>query len=470
MQATSIQGVARGEPVHSRLYHWMTRRFSLAERIYLAAFTTVAAVFLCLASGLYAQRHLAAITHEILDVQIGSMVSAYRIRDSLMDYDSSLFRYLATHDLRDLEASHTARQDVAVEIERLRVLAGGQVARSLIRPLRNESADYFSLSVRLLGMSRRNSLSPGAGIISKWSWLHRQGKQTQEVRDISAAGEQHLYRIFELCKALLVLNQRQLELAQVEMNEALDENHRIALATGITACGLAILAALGLAASLLGSLHQLLRGVERVEQGDLDFEIPITTGDEVGSLTQAFNRMARTVKEQRQRLFHETITDGLTGAYNLRHFRRVLRQEIDRARRTGGSLCLLIADIDNFKNCNDSQGHEFGNEILKRVFGAVRESLRDIDFLARYGGDELALILPNTSAEPARALAERIQQAFLTLLLPGLEGLPKGRITLSIGGASFPRDAATVDDLVVRADKALYAAKTSGRDCVRWAL
>jgi diguanylate cyclase (GGDEF)-like protein len=129
-----------------------------------------------------------------------------------------------------------------------------------------------------------------------------------------------------------------------------------------------------------------------------------------------------------------------------------------------------MVDIDNFKNCNDSHGHEFGNEILKRVFGIVRDSLRDIDFLARYGGDELAVILPNTSPEPARVLAERIQRALLTLMLPGLEGLPKGRITLSIGGASFPRDAATLEELVVKADKALYAAKTSGRDCVRWAV
>jgi len=458
-----------GEPVHSGLYRWLTQGFSLTGRIYLAALTTVAAVFLCLASGLYAERRLAAITHEILDVRIAAMISAYKIRDSLMDYDSSLFRYLTTHDLQDFEASRMAKRDAATGIERLRILAGGQVAYSLIRDLRDESAEYFNQSERLLTVSRRNRLPPNAGIISAWSWLHRQGKQTQEVKYISTAGQQHLYRVFELCNELLVLNQQQLESAQVEMNAALDENRRIALATGISACSLSLLIAVGLAASLLGSLNRLLQGVERIERGDLDFEIPITTGDEVGSLTQTFNRMARTVREQRQRLLHETITDGLTGAYNQRHFRNVLKQEIDRARRSQEPVCLFMIDIDHFKNCNDSQGHEFGNEIIKKVFGVVRESLRDIDFLARYGGDELAVILPSTSAEQARALADRISQAFLTVLLPGLEALPKGRITLSIGGASFPQDAASPEELIVRADKALYAAKTSGRDCVRWA-
>jgi diguanylate cyclase (GGDEF)-like protein len=339
----------------------------------------------------------------------------------------------------------------------------------LIQSLRDESANYFSQAERLLSVAQKNQPPSNPGIFSALSWFHKQGIESQQVKFISTEGQEHLTRIFNLCSQLLVLNQRQLELAQIEMNQALDESRRIALATGMTACGLTLLVAAGLTASLMGPLGELLGGVERIERGDLDFEIPITTGGEVGRLTQTFNRMARTVKEQRERLLLETITDGLTGAYNQRHFRHVLKQEIERARRSKESLSLFMIDIDHFKVCNDSLGHEFGNEIIKKVFQGVRDSLREIDFLARYGGDELAVILPNTPADLAQGPALRINSALKDYVLPGLEVLPKGRITLSIGGASFPRDAGSAAELIARADKALYAAKESGRDCVRWA-
>src|SRR5581483_7944349 len=105
------------------------------------------------------------------------------------------------------------------------------------------------------------------------------------------------------------------------------------------------------------------------------------------------------------------ITDGLTGLFNQRHFSALLHQEVERAVRMQSPLSLLMIDIDHFKQLNDSLGHEYGNDMIKLAGKLIRESVREIDTVGRYGGDEFAVILPGASAQEAQRLAQRIAAA-----------------------------------------------------------
>lgn len=446
----------------------LTTGLSLRGRIYLAAATTLIAVAISLFSSLYAQQRLAAITQEILDARLPAILSANRVKQSLVSYDNALFHYLATKNSQRLRENQEMQRITRLEIKRLRALSSGRVTNLLLQNLHVESEGYFADAERLLKFSKRNNLPENAGFLRSLTWVRNQKTERKELSVLSAEGRERLLHVFRICDELVTLNQQQLEKAQIDMANALDGSRTITLISGIIAGGVVLLVSLGLAMSLIGSLNPLLEGVRRVEQGDLDSEIPVTTADEIGELTQAFNRMARNVREHSHQLFQETITDPLTGAYNQRHFRGVLKQELERARRMQQSLCLLMIDVDHFKVYNDTQGHESGNEVLKEITQTIRENLREIDILARYGGDELAIILPDTPPDKAHEAAQRIIEAVFHFHFPGQEALPNGRITLSIGGASFPKDALASTDLVIKADKALYAAKEAGRGCTRW--
>jgi len=137
---------------------------------------------------------------------------------------------------------------------------------------------------------------------------------------------------------------------------------------------------------------------------------------------------------------------------------------VERAKRYNKPLSLLVLDIDHFKKYNDTHGHPMGNMVLKNVAGAMKETLRKVDLLARYGGEEFVALLPETDKEQARRAADRVREAIDACEFPGAETQPEGRITVSIGGACFPQDAKVARDLLEKADKALYAAKSAGRN------
>jgi diguanylate cyclase (GGDEF)-like protein len=167
---------------------------------------------------------------------------------------------------------------------------------------------------------------------------------------------------------------------------------------------------------------------------------------------------------------HETVqrqavTDELTGLFNHRRFQEVMTGEVERARRYGHELGLIMLDIDNFKQVNDTYGHLQGDMVLREVAHVLRQSSREIDEPARYGGEEMAVALPQTDLEGAYQFAERVRRRIEALQLPLLGGDGVLRVTASFGAASLTAtDGADKDALVAAADAALYQAKRSGKN------
>ena len=143
-----------------------------------------------------------------------------------------------------------------------------------------------------------------------------------------------------------------------------------------------------------------------------------------------------------------------------------LQEELKRARRYNHPLSVIMADIDHFKIFNDTHGHPGGDLILRQVAELLQTTVRDIDFVARYGGEEFLIILTETSKARGLEVAERIRGAVAREHFADAETQPGGRLTLSLGVATFPEDVGEADHLVQRADVALYSAKRAGRDRV----
>lgn len=152
--------------------------------------------------------------------------------------------------------------------------------------------------------------------------------------------------------------------------------------------------------------------------------------------------------------------DGLTGIFNRRFFELRIMEEIERARRYGVGMAVVMTDIDEFKKLNDEFGHLLGDEVLRQVSSLFHQQLRKVDVVCRYGGEEFAILLTQISTQQAIAIAEKLRRLVEKFQFPGV---PR-TITISAGVASFPTHGKTRDELVRAADSGLYAAKQSGRN------
>ncbi len=160
------------------------------------------------------------------------------------------------------------------------------------------------------------------------------------------------------------------------------------------------------------------------------------------------------------------ITDRLTGLYNFGYFLERLKEEKMRAERYHRLLSLIIFDIDHFKKYNDANGHPAGNEVLKKIAEILKEEAREVDIVARYGGEEMVVVLPETGRKRAAELAERIRERIASTVFNHMESQPLKKVTVSAGVATYPVDAANEEALVKRADTSLYEAKSGGRNRV----
>jgi len=158
------------------------------------------------------------------------------------------------------------------------------------------------------------------------------------------------------------------------------------------------------------------------------------------------------------------ITDGLTGVYTRRYFIERFDEEIKRSRLHKNSLAFLMIDADHFKAVNDQHGHLTGDAVLKEVAHIIQEGVREIDIVGRFGGEEFCVVLPDTDLEGSRVVAERIRKAAEVKLIKAYDNAL--HITLSIGIALYPADGKLLEELMDKADWALYRAKSQGRNRV----
>jgi len=159
-----------------------------------------------------------------------------------------------------------------------------------------------------------------------------------------------------------------------------------------------------------------------------------------------------------------SFTDSLTGLYNRRYFDIQLEEELRRSERYGLNFSLAIADIDDFKLFNDTEGHVAGDNILKQISSILIDNVRAHDILVRLGGEEFAIIMPQTRNSEAYQVAERIRKNVKERIVGFWKKFPRESLTISIGLAIYPQDGDTVIGLIERADKALYRAKREGKD------
>lgn len=236
------------------------------------------------------------------------------------------------------------------------------------------------------------------------------------------------------------------------------------LYTFATALLIGILLAMLIAKAVTRPLHDLMRAAGRVAEDHLDVQVQKTSNDEVGDLVDHFNTMVKALTVSRDRLVERASTDSLTDLRNHRFFQESLRSEMKRTERYGRPVSVIMIDIDDFKNLNDTHGHPVGDSILQEVAKILAEGARaDIDMVCRYGGEEFSIILPETNVEDAYVVAERIRENVANHFFLGKDQI-EICVTISLGVAEHPIHSEEREGLVMAADLALYQSKSLGKN------
>lgn len=226
--------------------------------------------------------------------------------------------------------------------------------------------------------------------------------------------------------------------------------------------------------SALSNADKKLRSTGRLDAIDNTIGIVLQCTSEIKDRTIAYKERLRSAESTIQNLSkrladaeRESLTDPLTGIANRRHFERMITHHIEESNQLNTPLTFALIDIDFFKGINDKYGHNVGDQILTAFARLIKKQVRPSDFIARIGGEEFAVLLPNTGLQAAETLQLRILQLLRSKNWHIVESNQNiGHITASIGLAELVEND-TVESLTRRADIALYQAKTNGRDCIR---
>lgn len=234
--------------------------------------------------------------------------------------------------------------------------------------------------------------------------------------------------------------------------------------------------ALRMGHAIVKPLQDLISATKHIVEGDLDVRLTITRNDELGQLARTFNQMTekllqkqakiiannQAMQQKNKQLEALSVTDSLTGLYNRNKLNMIINDQLARFKRNHRPFAVLMIDVDHFKTLNDNLGHIVGDKILSSVAKILIQSIRSVDFAARYGGDEFIIILTETTVNEALNTAERIRSKVVEIL----HGSDDKRIaiTLSIGIVQCQSEDTTSTILLTRADNALYAAKHAGRN------
>ncbi len=235
-----------------------------------------------------------------------------------------------------------------------------------------------------------------------------------------------------------------------------------------------------------GPINRIAGVVRQIGRGELDARVDVDSACVLYELETGINDMAeqvamnqdelqrrvaeatRELREQKLAAEREARIDSLTGLFNRRAFMEKAEEEIVRASRYNGHLALVMVDLDHFKRVNDTHGHPVGDRVLIALANVLTASKREIDFLGRLGGEEFALLMPGTDVPEAVAASERMRLAIESMRVE--TGDLTLRCTASFGVTGYARGDLAVRDLLIRADTALYRAKSEGRNRVEWDL
>ena len=263
-------------------------------------------------------------------------------------------------------------------------------------------------------------------------------------------------------------------------DESMRSKLDLLIGVGILATFAAIPLGFLLVRRIVSPLDALVDVMHRFSAGELDVRSPVGRRDEIGRLSHVFNAMAdqhqrthesivrlnaeleRRVAQRTRQLRELASREPLTGLYNRRHFNEVLDRSFAEARRYQHDLSCIMIDLDRFKEVNDAYGHHVGDDLLIVTAATISSQLRGADLAARFGGDEFILLMPQTDADSARTVAERIAVQFMRDVA---ERIPQVRVTMSMGIATIPAvDVQDAEDLVRAADGAMYDAKAAGKN------
>jgi len=242
---------------------------------------------------------------------------------------------------------------------------------------------------------------------------------------------------------------------------------------------------------VLEPLREVSEVAQAFSRGDMRRRAPVRGGGEVALLAEVLNSAAerigrhtaeleaevrirteeleltnRELVEANARLTEIAITDGLTGLFNLRHFRESLDREIKRQERGLRPFSIVMIDVDHFKHYNDTHGHPAGDVVLRDLAALLHDNVRAADIVARYGGEEFILMLVDASMEDALARAERLRSLIELHPFDKREQQPMGVVSVSMGVATWPENGRTAEQIIKSADEALYASKHAGRNRV----
>ncbi len=209
--------------------------------------------------------------------------------------------------------------------------------------------------------------------------------------------------------------------------------------------------------------------IESIRDGAYDYITkPFNLDGLEMSVKRAFEYKQLLQDAKEKNIYKKLATeDGLTKLYNYSHFMELLESEINKANRYNYSVSLMMIDIDYFKKYNDTMGHIAGNRVLMKLGEIFKSFVRRADVTARYGGEEFAIFLPHTDKKHAQKLCERLRMLIEETHFDGEENMPQSRLTISAGVAQYPDDAATCEELIKKADEALYLAKEMGKNLVQ---
>jgi diguanylate cyclase (GGDEF)-like protein len=252
--------------------------------------------------------------------------------------------------------------------------------------------------------------------------------------------------------------------------------------------GVFILVALKIVQSMMRPVHALKLGAQRINEGLVGVNIPRGSNDEIGLMIDTFNEMAKTItlaraelqyknkvlntqndqlQDMNRKLEELSITDGLTGLFNHRHFWNIMNTELSRVNLYQGDLALLLIDIDDFKRVNDQFGHAVGDLLLQSIARVLKDTVRETDIVARYGGEEFAILLPDTDRTGVENVSEKLRTGVEALRFQVPETDITISVTISLGVSVFRGNRR---EFFNAADRALYVSKSEGKNRVNFAL